>query len=170
MTPRFHRILVATDFSEHANAAFEYARRIAAACGGTLQLAHVLEDHFADVLASEIYRYEIARFRAQRFAEAEQRLAKRLTPFDRAQLQATSHVLTGRAADSIVAFAKAREMDLIVMGTHGRTGMAHLLMGSVAERVVRTAPCPVMTVRAQKVTDQVPLLARLAIAVPVTPD
>ena len=61
-------------------------------------------------------------------------------------------VLTGPAASEIVEYARSHDMDLIVMGTHGRRGLSHLLMGSVAERVLRTAHCPVLTV---KVTEQV---------------
>lgn len=59
----------------------------------------------------------------------------------------THEVLTGPAASEIVEFARAHGMDLIVMGTHGRRGLSHLLMGSVAERVLRTAHCPVLTVK-----------------------
>jgi nucleotide-binding universal stress UspA family protein len=56
-------------------------------------------------------------------------------------------VVSGRAADTIADYARTERFDLIVMGTHGRTGWSHVLLGSVAERVVRTAPCPVTTVR-----------------------
>jgi nucleotide-binding universal stress UspA family protein len=67
--------------------------------------------------------------------------------------QSVAHeVLTGPAASEIVEFARARGMDLIVMGTHGRRGLSHLLMGSVAERVLRTAPCPVLTVKVEEQT------------------
>jgi nucleotide-binding universal stress UspA family protein len=59
-----------------------------------------------------------------------------------------SQLLQGFAAGEIVAYAKDRHSDLIVIGTHGRTGPKHLLLGSVAERVVRTAQCPVLTVKA----------------------
>ncbi len=167
MTPRFSRILVPTDFSVHADAALEYATRIAAACGGSLHLAHVLEEPFvAGIWASEIYLPEMTAVRARMIAEADQRLARCLSPSDRVQFHAHTHVLTGKADDCIVAFATAREMDLIVMGTHGRTGVAHLLMGSVAERVVRTAPCPVMTVRAPIAAAEVPVPVRVRKAVP----
>ena len=60
---------------------------------------------------------------------------------------ATANSVIGTPAGSIVEYAGGHDIDLIVMGTHGRGGMSHLLMGSVAERVVRTAPCPVLTVR-----------------------
>jgi len=63
------------------------------------------------------------------------------------ELHATVEAIVGTPAGSIVEYAAGHDIDLVVMGTHGRGGVSHLLMGSVAERVVRTAPCPVLTVR-----------------------
>jgi nucleotide-binding universal stress UspA family protein len=81
-------------------------------------------------------------------AAAARHLDDRLTDDDRAALHATPVLATSdNAAEEIVRYAKAHAIDLIVMGTHGRGAVAQLLMGSVAERVVRTAPCPVLTVR-----------------------
>jgi len=74
-------------------------------------------------------------------------LKNRLRPSDITEFRATAESIIGTPAGSIVEYAGAHDIDLIVMGTHGRGGMSHLLMGSVAERVVRTAPCPVLTVR-----------------------
>ena len=71
-----------------------------------------------------------------------------VTDEDRTMLHAKPVVLTALGtAEAIVEYAKTHTVDIIVMGTHGRRALAHLLMGSVAERVVRTAPCPVLTVR-----------------------
>jgi nucleotide-binding universal stress UspA family protein len=81
-------------------------------------------------------------------AAAATRLGQRITDDDRATLQAKAVLETSdNPAEEIVRYAQAHSIDLIVMGTHGRSAVAHLLMGSVAERVVRTAPCPVLTVR-----------------------
>jgi hypothetical protein len=66
---------------------------------------------------------------------------------DAVEFHATADAVIGTPAWAIIEYAEAHDIDLIVMGTHGRGGMSHLLMGSVAERVVRTAPCPVLTVR-----------------------
>ena len=71
----------------------------------------------------------------------------RVFPSDRARHDTTTEVIAGMSADTNVEYAADQHVDLIVMGTHGRTGLAHLFMGSVAEHVVRTAPCPVLTVR-----------------------
>ena len=73
---------------------------------------------------------------------------------DRARYHAHADAVLGLPAASIVDYAAATGTGLIVMGTHGRTGLAHLMMGSVAEQVVRTAPCPVLTVRQVTVADE----------------
>jgi nucleotide-binding universal stress UspA family protein len=70
-----------------------------------------------------------------------------LTPAEHTRLHAHSAVLFGSAPDEIQEYARRESIDLIVMGTHGRGGVAHALMGSVAEKVVRSAACPVLTVR-----------------------
>ena len=80
--------------------------------------------------------------------EADKHLNALLTPAERSAFRATTTVLfSGSAAREIVEQAQNNQIDLIVMGTHGRGGLAHLLLGSVAERVVRIAACPVLTVR-----------------------
>jgi nucleotide-binding universal stress UspA family protein len=79
-----------------------------------------------------------------RLKDAQERLAHRAAPIDRAQIRTTTDVVFGSSARTIVEYAADHDYDLIVMGTHGRKGMAHLLIGSVAEHVVRTATCPVL--------------------------
>jgi nucleotide-binding universal stress UspA family protein len=79
--------------------------------------------------------------------KAQAQFASRVVPADRARYGITTEIMTGRSATTIVEYAADQHVDLIVMGTHGRTGLAHLFMGSVAEHVVRKAPCPVLTVR-----------------------
>jgi len=80
--------------------------------------------------------------------DARARIDALVTDEDRTQLHAKPIVITSVSpAETIVNYAKEHPIDLVVMGTHGRKALAHLLMGSVAERVVRTAPCPVLTVR-----------------------
>jgi nucleotide-binding universal stress UspA family protein len=110
---------------------------------------HVLQDPFVNgPLVTESYVTDTPGVRTTILEEAKARLVRRLTPRDREELGADAEVVFGRDAETIVDYAADRGIDLIVMGTHGRTGMAHLLLGSVAERVVRTAHCPVLTVRA----------------------
>lgn len=119
-------ILVATDFSPQSNRAFEAALALAQHFGARLHVLHVVPD------ASE-----------QKMA-----LAK-LKAFTGELLEGTEiarAVSVGQTAAEIVEYAGRERIDLIVMGTHGRTGLAHALMGSVAEAVVRTAPCQVLTI------------------------
>ena len=145
----FRRILVPTDFSEPAEAAFEWARVMARRFGASLHLLHVLSDVRADgSFGADALADESPDARTLRLADARERLAHHLTAVDRAGLHATSEVILGPSASVVADYAGDNGFDLIVMGTHGRTGLAHLVIGSVAERVVRSAACPVLTTRA----------------------
>jgi nucleotide-binding universal stress UspA family protein len=143
----FTRILVPTDFSAPSDAALEYARTVATRFGASLHLLHVAEDPYRAVYSAEVYVPEVDGLREAILSGAMGRLHDRLAPQDVSRLHATTDAVVGTPAWSIVEYAGGHDIDLIVMGTHGRGGMSHLLMGSVAERVVRTAPCPVLTVR-----------------------
>ena len=145
---RITRILVPTDFSATADAALEYAVVLAEKFGASLQLLHVLDDPFvADGMAAEAYISEAPALRTAMLDDARERLRHRGLSREAAGRPLETEVLFGHGARTIAEYAAERGVDLIVMGTHGRTGFAHLLLGSVAERLVRTAPCPVLTVR-----------------------
>jgi nucleotide-binding universal stress UspA family protein len=132
------RILVATDFGPDAQAALKHGRELSRTFGASLHLLHVLENSF--LRATPVDR--------RLEAAALQRLIDCLTDDDRRIRHARSVVETSdHPADSIVGYARTANVDLIVMGTHGRATMERLFLGSVAERVMRTAPCPVLTVR-----------------------
>jgi nucleotide-binding universal stress UspA family protein len=132
-------ILVATDFGPAADAALAYGRSLATQFDATLHVIHVAENYFLRPTATDPSVLKAA---------AARQLEERLTAADRAALHAHAVMeISDRPANTITAYANKTGMDLIVMGTHGRTGLAHVLMGSVAEQVVRTAPCPVLTVR-----------------------
>jgi universal stress protein A len=140
-------ILVPTDFSDTADAALDYAFVVAERFGATVHLLHVIDDPFvAGGLTAEAYIAEAPVLRSALLADAQSRLAHRAIP-RHPGVQVDSEVLFGHGAKTIAEYAQERGINLIVMGTHGRTGVAHLLIGSVAERVVRIAPCPVLTVR-----------------------
>jgi nucleotide-binding universal stress UspA family protein len=133
------RILVPTDFGTAAETALSYARDLSRTCGASLHLLHVLENPFLKATVADPRQLEVAALR---------QLVNCLTEDDRRILRARSIVETSdHPADSIVAYAQTANIDLIVMGTHGRTAIERLLLGSVAERVIRTAPCPVLTVK-----------------------
>ena len=140
-------ILVATDFGEASDAALAYGRDLARSYGATLHVLHAA-DSVLDRYAGETSPFVLPDLQAQMEAAACGRLRALLTEEDRSLLHAKAVVVTSLSpAETIAEYAKARAIDLIVMGTHGRRGFDHLMMGSVAERVVRSAPCPVLTVR-----------------------
>jgi nucleotide-binding universal stress UspA family protein len=133
------QILVPIDFGEASEAALNYGRALARTFGASLHVLHVMENPFLRPTAVDPPVLKAA---------AAAHLGERLTDDDRAALHATAVLETSdNPAEEIVKYAKAHAIDLVVMGTHGRGTMARLLVGSVAEKVVRTAPCPVLTVR-----------------------
>ena len=142
------RILVATDFSVASAAALTFAKTLAERFGASLHLLHVLEDPYVTgAFAADVYAPPPAGLRESWQKSAETTIDALLTPVEKTALHATTEVVFGPIASTIVERASAIGATLIVMGTHGRGGVAHLLMGSVAERVVRTAGCPVLTTR-----------------------
>ena len=151
MTRNISRILVPTDFSAPSNAALEFAKTLAARFGASLQLLHVLEDpYLIAAFAPEVYAPPPPGLRESSLAGAQKVLAAQLTEGEQEQFGTTTTVLFGAPAQEIVDYAATHGIDVIVMGTHGRSGLAHLMMGSVAERVVRAAPCPVLTTRGRE--------------------
>jgi nucleotide-binding universal stress UspA family protein len=140
------RILATTDFSPPSDRALEYARRVAARCGASLHLLHVLEEMVDTAsFGSEVFVPDSPETRVARMNAATERLAHRAGTGPSELPRATTQVVVGSGARTIASYAADNGFDLIVMGTHGRTGLAHLVMGSVAEHVVRTAPCPVLS-------------------------
>ena len=142
------KILVPTDFGEAADAALNYARALARNFGGSIDVLHVADDVSARMFAGEVYMAMPPTLQKDVEDLARKQLDERLIDNDPNPLPVQPIVLTSNApALSIVNYAKETGIDLIVMGTHGRGGMAHLMLGSVAERVVRLAGCPVLVVR-----------------------
>jgi nucleotide-binding universal stress UspA family protein len=141
-------VVVATDFGDPAAVALDYGRELARTFSAQLHLVHVVDDIAAHAVGFPTYIPNLTQLQTNAEQEARARLDERLFEEDRRALSARSVVLTSRsAAQAIVDFARDLPADLLVVGTHGRSGMAHLVMGSVAERVVRLGPCPVLTVR-----------------------
>ena len=146
---RICRVMYASDFSSASRPAFAKAVEMAKVMRAPLIIAHALAPFIP--LAGEGYvtadtweRIETgARGSAQKHLDALLRAARK------AGVRATTLLSEGPAADQIVRVAKRKRIGLLVMGTHGRTGFARAFLGSVAARVVATAPCPVLTVRAR---------------------
>jgi universal stress protein A len=135
------RILVPIDFSEHSVAALRYARGIAKQFGAQLALAHIVEQlvYPGDWIYPPMATSEFA------VEKREKVIAKlrELAGDDSVELI----VRPGRAWHEVVEIANEQKCDLIVLSTHGYTGLKHALLGSVAEKIVRHANCPVLTVR-----------------------
>lgn len=142
-----NRILVPIDFSDNSDVALTYATGLADLAGGSLHLLHVLQNPLGAGWAAEVYVPPPAEFFEQVERDARDHLAGLLTAEQQKKYRAEIACLTGSPFLEIIQFAKEHGIDLIVMGTHGRGAVSHLLMGSVAERVVRKAPCPVLTIR-----------------------
>lgn len=140
---KLERILCPIDFSEASAKAYDYAYSIALHYNATLYLQHTVEllaraypyFTFPDTLYEDMTR------------SAEQRLGDMISDSSRKGVQTKMAVQTGFPADAILAFAKDRDMDMIVMSTHGRRALDRLIMGSVTEHVLRRASCPVLAVR-----------------------
>ena len=141
------RMLVPTDFSTASDLAFTYALDMAGRQNSSIHLLNVIDDaSFATAYPDGFYS-ELPGLRVQLIGEATERLEVMAAKCREAGVTATVEVAVGSPSRVIAATATARGSDLIVMGTHGRSGFAHLMLGSVAERLVRTAPCAVLTVR-----------------------
>lgn len=142
-------ILVATDFSEPSDAALIYGKDFARTYGATLHVLHVVEDVWSRVVTVPMtVTPDLGTLQMDLETAARQTLDGVLTDEDRRDLHARPILRTSsQVADSIVSYARDAAIDFIIMGTHGRTGLARFVAGSVAQHVVRMAPCPVLTVR-----------------------
>jgi nucleotide-binding universal stress UspA family protein len=142
-----NRILVPVDFSAHADRAIAYAVSMGKHFGACVELFHVVHDPFeSGGWGSEVYMSDIDGLRQRALDDAKTRLERCRSTLSGGDFAIVATVRMGHVANTIVEYAKAVQADLVVMGTHGRTGLAHFIIGSVAERVVRLAPCPVLTV------------------------
>jgi nucleotide-binding universal stress UspA family protein len=141
----FKKILVATDFSAHATAATQLACELAQQSEAALCLVHVYDTlPFALPEGSTIY--DVASLARLREDLTKQLAAAQRSALERGVRQVETKLIEGQPYREIVRAAEEWGAQLIVTGTHGRSGMAHLLLGSVAERVARKAPCPVVVV------------------------
>jgi nucleotide-binding universal stress UspA family protein len=142
------KILVATDFSEPSDAALAYGRELARTFGASLTVLHVVDNILTRAYGTEGVVLVDPELQREIETSAQRQVDSLLFDEDRKALGAVGVVITSNAPSAaIVTYAHDAAIDLIVMGTHGRGAIAQILMGSVAERVVRIAPCPVLTVR-----------------------
>jgi universal stress protein A len=141
----FQHVLVPLDFSAPADRALAYAIALAHQFHARLTLLHVLD--MTPVTMDELTPGVTATYLEDLETEAQHLLQASLEQVQRAGLQGDSLLVQGTPTQTIVDTAGEQRVDLIIMGTHGRTGLAHVFLGSVAEHVVRQAPCPVLVTR-----------------------
>ncbi len=143
---QINRVLVPVDFSEFSDEALKYGREFCVKFAADLHLLHILEIH-----TSRTPSFALGLAVPKRYEESQEQAMEKLKelpgkswPAERSVVRETAH---GSPFVEIIKYAKEHTIDIIVMGTHGRTGLNHVFMGSVAENVVRQAPCPVLTIR-----------------------
>ena len=140
-------ILAPTDFSETSLMALNHAKALAERFGASLHLLHILPDPHAQAWSIEAAGVPVDQMQERWGQEAKRRLDESLTEEERRSFRAVTETRVGHPFVEIIRYAKAHGVDLIVLATHGRGAVEHMLLGSVAEKVVRKAPCPVLTVR-----------------------
>jgi len=142
----FERILVPIDFSDHSKKALAYAKEIADSYDANLQLLHVIEDtiHPAYSLSGKSSIFDLVPGIEE---DSRRKMEEMVLEAGMAKEKTEQIVIGGQAANDIIEFAKDNTSDLVVIATHGLSGIEHLLLGSVTEKVVRMAPCPVFTVK-----------------------
>jgi len=142
-------IMVCTDFSDTAEIALQQARQITVALGAKLTLLHVLSPLAEAELADKFGSPDMARDECLEIGKHVHEALKELksSHFGEVEDLHVEMLSESDATDAILTYAKTHGVDLVVMGSHGRTGLSHLLMGSVAEKVARHAPCSVLIAR-----------------------
>lgn len=144
----FKRILAPTDFSSLGEVGLSAASELARRLGARLTLLHVVrEDELQELIDAHVPRHPVDLV-YQDLEAALMDQYRRVVPTEvRRAVAVEAAVTVGTPSVEIVRTARLKGADMVVMGTHGRTGLARMVMGSVAEEVVRRAPCPVLTVR-----------------------
>ncbi|WP_337175540.1 universal stress protein [Paludisphaera sp.] len=143
----FRRILAPTDFSAHSHEALRHACGLAERFGAELHVIHVLSEIIPTGPDPLLMPVMPPQFYAQDEERAKEALKTVLRPEWGTPAGLITAVCWGAPAEAIVDYAAGSAIDLLVIATHGRTGLSHILLGSVAERIVREAPCPVLTIR-----------------------
>lgn len=157
MNANIRSILVPVDFSEHSSRAVAYAAHLAKQLNASIELLYIVNDPvLAGSWGSEVYVPDLTELLTALVTEAETRLAITINGLRDQGLVASKIVRHGIPERTILEHVTAGHFDLIVMGSHGRTGLSHALVGSVAERVLRHASCPVLIVTATAAQHLIP--------------
>jgi universal stress protein A len=140
-------ILVPTDFSDFAEYAYNWAWGLADDCKAKIVLFHAAPTMSHLAFPESVYYPDLARMERELIADAEKRVGEFAAKKGTRPVLVETRVTVGEAVWEICRMAEKEHADLIIMGSHGRTGLSHVVLGSVAERVVRHAPCPVLVAR-----------------------
>ncbi len=143
----YRSILAPTDFSRHAGVAVRHACGLAERLGSELHLLHILPDFVPSSPDPMLAPAMPAAYFTEAEARARESLGSLLDPSWGRPPSVRLAVHWGPAVEGIVGYAADHAVGLVVIATHGRTGLKHALLGSVAERIIREAPCPVLTIR-----------------------
>jgi nucleotide-binding universal stress UspA family protein len=143
-------IIVPCDFSEYAERAYAWAVGLAEKWGAKVILLHAAQLFTSLGYPESVYLLDLKKMEDEIIADAEKRLREFVAKKGSSPVVVETRAVTGDPFWEICQTAEKEPADLIVMGSHGRTGLAHVLLGSVAERVVRHAPCPVLVARLPK--------------------
>lgn len=143
---KVNNILVPVDFSNYSKSALAYSSKIAQSYKAHLQVLHIIEEtmHPAFSVTGKSSIFDLVPGIRD---DSRKRVDKMLEDVDSAKVKSNVYIQAGRPASDIIKFAKENSTDLIVIATHGLTGLEHMLLGSVTEKVVRMAHCPVFTVK-----------------------
>lgn len=142
------QILAPTDFSEHSDQALRSAAELARQFGAKLVLLHVVpSDILESISKAHVPPHPMDKVYEDLTHEVREQYARHVAPELRRAVEAEILVLPGVPFLEIIRTARVKGVGLIVMATHGRTGLSHALVGSVTEKVVRKAPCPVLSIR-----------------------
>ena len=145
----FRKILVPVDFSENSSQLLKDAADIAEKFAAALSVVFVVQS-FEDYSGFFVPHIPINQFEEDLFRSAESKMTKFLTENLKPGMPCESKILQGDVAEKLLEFAGENDISLIIMGTHGYKGLEKVLFGSVAERVVKNAPCPVLTINPYK--------------------
>jgi nucleotide-binding universal stress UspA family protein len=150
----FKRILCPIDFSEHSYKALHAANELALNFSAQLYIVHVVSPVPVVQAPAAPSAFNLASYQQELMESSEKSLREMTKERMAGELEARPIIAYGDAASEIVRIADEKKIDLIVIATHGKTGFQHLFFGSVAEKVVRLSPCPVLTIRAAKQVGQ----------------
>lgn len=150
---KFENILVPTDFSEYSDHSLEYAKSLAKSTGSTLSLMHVIETTLMPATYGLSSHTRIVDAQSESEKLAQKKLDDKMGKLAGEGFSVKTELVHGSAAEKIIEYAKKNKVDAICIATQGSSGLERFLFGSVTEKVLRTAPCPVIAIRLPEYED-----------------